>query len=37
MYKTRSATTNPTVTKRFVAGRNGKISNKMPNISGAYR
>lgn len=26
-YKTRSATTNPTGKKRFVAGRNGKTSN----------
>lgn len=37
MYRTRSATTNPTVTNKFVAGKNGRISNKMPSISGAYR
>ena len=34
MYKTRSATTKPTVTTKFVAGKKGKTSNKNPNTTG---
>lgn len=34
IYKTRSATTNPTVTTRLAAGKNGSTSNKTPSTSG---
>lgn len=37
MYRTRSATTKPTVTRRFVAGKNGVISNITPKTKGTWR
>lgn len=37
MYKTRSATTKPTVTSKFVAGINGVINNIIPKTKGIWR
>lgn len=37
MYKTLSATTNPTVTSKLVAGKNGKTSNIKPKTIGQCR
>lgn len=37
IYNTRSATTKPTVTSRFVAGMNGTINSMIPKTKGVWR